>query len=111
VPAAEALLALPPPAEDVPGPADRALLASVAGITRGRVLARVDQATWPGDGPRRLWWPLVLAGLALATADALVRLLTPAPPRPGRAFDARVVHEDDGVVSDGQDARVDERAR
>jgi Ca-activated chloride channel family protein len=108
VPAAQALLALPPPAEAVPGPADRALLASVAEITGGRVLARVGQATWPGDGPRRLWWPLVLAGVVLVAADALVRLLSPAPPRPaGRAFDGRIVHDD---VSDGQDARVDERA-
>jgi Ca-activated chloride channel homolog len=108
VPAAEGQLAVPPPAEDVPGPPDRALLSAVAGITGGRVLSGVGQASWPGGGPHHLWWPLVLAGLLLVTADALVRLLTPAPPRTDRAgLGERQVTERD---SGGQDARVDERA-
>ena len=74
------------------------------------MLGRVAPRAGPADGPRRLWWPLVLAGLLLVAADAIVRLLTPAPQRPERAALARAPPATTRAASGGEDARVDERA-
>jgi hypothetical protein len=104
------VLAVPLPNELAGGPPDAALLARVAEITGGRVLAAPGDARWPGDGPRRVWWPLVLAAFALVAADALVRVLTPPPARPERALVERRLRGA-GPPSPGEDASVDERAR